>query len=138
MTKVMWFSRHNMTEDQRSDLERIYGKCLITKVTTANLPNVHVPFKANVNNSAEELSLPAFKYYLTEFDVVAIVMPLNLQEQVLKVSGIIPIIIAKNNRIAKLDENDSPVINDRGEQEFVFQHAGWFQVLKIEVVTQEL
>lgn len=138
MKKVLWFSRHNMTTAQVEDLERIYGPCIITKVTTANLPNVHVPFKANVNDSVEELALPPFKHYLTEFDVVAIVMPLNLQEQVLKVSGVTPVIIAKNNRIAKLDENDSPVINDRGEQEFVFQHAGWFQVLKIEVVTQEL
>lgn len=36
-TKVLWFSRHETTEDQMTDLERIFGPLLAHQVsTTAN------------------------------------------------------------------------------------------------------
>lgn len=104
MKKVLWFSRHEMSEDQLADLTRIYKVVELTQVN-------------KTIKSAYELSAE-----IASHDVIAIVAPLPIQQQFLKLADDKPVIFCKNDRI---------VSEDGGK--VTFSHAGWFQIRKIEV-----
>lgn len=110
MKKILWFSRHKMSEDQEKDLSRIYGDIEITQVN-------------KTIQSAYELQTE-----IKNHNVIAIVAPIHLQQQFLKLAGDKPVISCRNKRI--IDPADNTKVN------FVFD--GWYQILKIEVVTQDL
>ena len=110
MKKVLWFSRHIMTEDQMCDLRRIYGEIEINQIN-------------KTINSVYEI-----EDEITEADIVAIVAPIHLQEQFLKLAGEKPVISCRNKRI--IDPTDNTKVN------FVFD--GWYQIKKIEVITEDL
>lgn len=101
--RVMWFSRHDMTESQMKAL----GDCEITKID-------------RTIQSAYELEKE-----ISEHDVIAIVAPINLQAQFIKIAGNKPVIMAVNDRILK----------DDGSYEFVFNK--WEQIDKIEVIKHD-
>lgn len=113
MKKVMWFSRHEMSSEQRNDLERIYGSVEINQVN-------------KTVRTAYEL-----KEEIEAADVVAIVAPINMQQQFLKLAGNRPVITATSERLLIKQEDGS-------EDKVVFQFKNWQRLVKIEVVTEVL
>jgi len=109
MKKILWFSRHDMTEVQKSDLENIFKSTL-----EINQVNKTV-------RSAFELADEA-----AECDIAVVVMPLNLQQQMLKVLNGKPMLIARSHRIQQPDGS------------FEFVHAGFDKISKIEIIKEEL
>lgn len=73
--KVLWFSRHKMTEDQLK-----------------SLGNVEIMQIDKSIQTAYEL-----QEGLKQCDIIAIVAPINLQAQFLKLAGDKPVITALNN-----------------------------------------
>jgi hypothetical protein len=108
MKKVLWFSRHEMTADQQQDLNRIYGNVEITQIN-------------KTINSAFEI-----QEEIEQHDIIAIVAPINLQQQFLKIAGSKPVIAARSKRIID------------GEDNVIFVFDGWYQIIKIDVVTVDL
>lgn len=109
MTKVLWFSRHQMTEDQQAALVAKLGEIEIVQVD-------------RTIQSAFELTEE-----VEACDVIAIVAPINLQAQFLKLAKDKPVIIAQTKRelVKSADGEESKAI-------FIFD--GWKRLEKIEVV----
>lgn len=118
---VLWFSRHTMTPEQKEAL----GDVEITQIN-GNMGSVHEEFPAEITeeDGTTTNSQVVFKEYIKAFDVVAIVAPLALQQQILAAAGETPVIIAKTNRVFVEKEKA------------VFQFAGWERIIRIEVVTE--
>ena len=110
--KVLWFSRHDMTEDQLGALVAKLGEVEVMKVDKT----IQTAFEL-----ADEIE---------EADVIAIVAPINLQAQFLKLAKDKPVIIAQSRR--ELVKND-----DGSESKAVFVFEGWKQLKKIEVVMED-
>lgn len=117
-TKVLWISRHNMTPDQVADLERIYGTIEVTQVTET-VTDIRGQLGAAIEAA----------------DVVAVVLPIGMLPDVLRLAGNRPVIQAKNDRIPTGNMVER---NGKLEQEFQFRFAGWFRVRKVEVVLEAL
>lgn len=124
MKKVLWFSRHEMNADQIGALSTKLGEVLVTQIN-GNMENIHKPFVSNVDGVETSV---VFKELVKEFDVIAIVAPINLQQQILGCADTKPVIYAKNNRVLVSVEGDESKV------EFVF--AGWERLVKIEVITE--
>jgi hypothetical protein len=110
---VLWFSRHDMTEEQMDALVSIYGPVLIHQIN-------------KTVKSASEL-----ENEIKNSDVVAVVAPIELQAEFLKVADGIPVISCRNKRIL--------IQNQEGTEtkvEFVFN--GWYEIEKIDIVTRDL
>lgn len=109
MAKVLWFSRHPLTEDQQGDLERIYGPVEIIQIDRQI-------------GSAKELATE-----VASCDVIAVVAPLSLQAEFLQLAGSEkPVVFCKNDRIF---ENGEKVR---------FKHVGWFRIREIKTVFEAL
>jgi len=117
-----------MTQDQETALESKLGSIEVTQID-GTMPNVHSSFMAKINGG-EEIEVPPFKEQIKNYDVVAIVAPINLQQQVLSVAGDKPVIMAKSNRVRKEVPEGQPE-----EFQFIFDH--WYKLVKIEVTTEE-
>lgn len=109
MKKVLWFSRHEMTEEQLAALGNVSQLVQINKTI----------------NSAYELIEE-----IAAADIVAIVAPINLQAQFLKLAGDKPVLIAQSKRVLVPNA-------DGGEDKVNFVFDGWKQLKKIEVVTED-
>lgn len=110
---VLWFSRHDMTEEQIDALVDIYGPIQIHQIN-------------KTVKSANEL-----ENEIKNSDVVAVVAPIELQAEFLKVADGIPVISCRNKRIL--------IQNQEGTEtkvEFVFN--GWYEIEKIDIVTRDL
>lgn len=107
MKNVLWFSRHEMTEEQKAAL----GDVNITQVNRSI-------------RSAWEL-----KDEIEAADVVAVVAPVNLQEQFLKVAGDRPVITAVSRR--------EVIPNPDGEDEVEFHFVKWERILEIKVIKED-
>lgn len=119
-TKVLWFSRHNMTEDQLADLRRIFGEVQINHVTT--------------NAATVDDILEAGK----KDDVLAVVLPPALLAQLTNPRiNQKPVIRAIANRQPTGKKIINPATG-KEEDEFMFVHDGWEKVIKVEVVTERL
>ena len=106
--KILWFSRHEMTEEQKAAL----GDCEITQIS-------------KTINSAYELADE-----IAAADIIAIVAPINIQAQFLKLAGDKPVITAKSQRLLVHQDDGS-------EDKVVFQFEKWERLVKIEVVTED-
>ena len=106
--KVLWFSRHEMTEEQKKAL----GDCEITQINKSI-------------SSAYEL-----QEEIAAADIVAIVAPINLQAQFVKIAGDKPVIMALSDRVLVPDENG-------GESKVEFHFVKWERLVKIEVVKED-
>ena len=119
-TKVLWFSRHNMTDDQLADLKRIFGEVQINHVTS-NAADVNDIIDAGKDD-----------------DVLAVVLPPALLAQLTNPRiNTKPVIRAVANR----EPTGKKIINPatgKEEDEFKFVHAGWERVIKVEVITERL
>lgn len=107
MKKVLWFSRHTMTKEQREAL----GDVEITQISVT---------VANAFELSDEIE---------KADIIAIVAPINLQQQFLKLANGKPVIMAVNDRVLVPGEN--------GEEKVEFKFVKWIQLDKIEVVTHD-
>lgn len=105
--KVLWFSRHTMTPDQMAAL----GNVEITQVN-------------KTVNTAFELQAE-----IDEADIIAIVAPINLQQQFLKLANGKPVIMAVNDRVLVPQED--------GEDKVEFRFVKWEQLDRIEIVKHD-
>lgn len=110
MKNILWISRHQMTPEQLSDLERIMEG------------PVELHQWAETVNSVADLA-PAIE----TADAICAVLPIDKLAQLLAVAGDRPVLVAKNKR-----DRDA---NTGG---FVFTHDGWYQTLKVEVIQKRL
>ena len=106
--KVLWFSRHEMTADQRAAL----GNCKVTQINRS------------IQNAYE------LEKEIQENDIIAIVAPINLQQQFLKIAGEKPVIMAVNDRVLIPQADGS-------EDKVEFRFVKWERLLKIEVVKED-
>ena len=112
MTKVLWFSRHQMTDDQLAALVAKLGEIEVVQVDKTI---------QNAFELTEEVDAS---------DVIAIVAPINLQAQFLKLAKDKPVIVAQTKReLVKAD--------DGSESKAVFIFDGWKRLEKIEVVMSD-
>ena len=123
-TKILWFSRHEMTAEQKQGLMSKFTDLEIIQIS-GSPANVHVPFQSG---TGEEL--PALKELIKDFDVLAVVLPIHLQQQLLQVAGDKPVIQALNGRVLV------PNLNG-GEEKVQFVHQKWERLVKIEVVKED-
>lgn len=121
LTKVLWLSRHSMTEEQRKDLNRIYGED--TEV-------VQVP--EQVKGYKEVLE------YGKGCDVLAVVLPpVILAELTNPKNNQKPVIRAISNRVP----TGRMVINTATgdvEVEYKFKFDHWERVIKVTVEVERL
>lgn len=108
MKKVLWFSRHEMSDEQR-----------------AALGDVEIVQISKTINSAYELIEE-----INDCDIIAIVAPLNIQKQFLSLANGKPVIYAVNQRVLVPNE-------EGGEDKVMFRFNGWQRIVKIDVVTEE-
>ena len=118
--KILWLSRHDMTQEQIADLQRIYGDIEIKHHT------------ATVNSWRDVVEVGS------DCDVLAVVLPpAILADLVNPRNNTKPVIRAIANRI----ETGNMIVNPatgKEEKEFKFVHAGWEKIIKIEVITERL
>lgn len=110
MKKILWISRHKMSCEQTSDLQRIYGAYQI------------IQWEHTVDSLAE------IQEMLDKVDVIAAVLPLPLLAQVVKQGK--PVIFAKSKRVQKKSFH---VL----EPQFRFVHDGWVEIESLEVNLRE-
>ena len=101
MKKVLWFSRHEMTPEQRAAL----GDVEVTQIN-------------RTVDSAYELQED-----INDSDIIAIVAPINLQQQFLKLAEGKPVIMAVNDRVL--------VPQPDGEDKVEFHFVKWEQLDEI-------
>ena len=119
--KILWLSRHNMTEDQITDLRRIYGN------------DIEIKHYTNTVNSWKDVVEVG-----SDCDVLAVVLPpAILADLVNPRNNSKPVIRAIAKRIETGNMIVNPATNEK-EKEFKFVHAGWERVIKIEVITERL
>lgn len=118
MKKVLWISRHEMTPEQRSDLDRITGGAEL------------LLWKETVTDIAKLLPL------LQKADAVAAVLPPELLAELLALAGDKPVLRAVSERKATGRFRTLP--DGRREQEFAYVHGGWEQLLRMDVRTRRL
>lgn len=120
MTKVLWLSRHTMTEAQIADLNRIYGEI---EVKT---------FDQSVSGWKDVVEAGA------DCDVMAVVLPPAILADLTNPrNNTKPVIRAKANRVPTGNTIVNPATG-KEETEYRFEHAGWEKVVKIEVVVEAL
>lgn len=107
MKKILWFSRHNLTNDQKEDLQNLFGDIEILQVNKT------------ISHAIE------LKNEIDQYDVIAVVLPIGLQAELLSICKDKPVLICKSHRLE---------INGK----FEFLHAGWEQLKKIELVKETL
>lgn len=110
---VLWFSRHDMTEEQIDALVDIYGPIQIHQIN-------------KTVKSASEL-----ENEIKNSDVVAVVAPIELQAEFLEIADGIPVISCRNKRtIVKTEDGKEE------KEKYVF--GGWYEIEKIDIVTRDL
>ena len=120
MTRILWLSRHSMTEAQVADLNRIYGEI---EVKT---------FDQSVSGWKDVVEVGA------DCDVLAVVLPPAILADLTNPrNNTKPVIRAKANRVPTGNTIVNPATG-KEETEYRFEHAGWERVIKIEVVVEAL
>ena len=120
MVKVLWVSRHTMTQAQEADLRRIYGE-------------IEVKQFADSVESAKQVTEQG-----TDCDVLAVVLPpAFLADLTNPRVNQKPVIRAIANRVATGRTVVNPATGAE-EPEMKFEHSGWERVVKVEIVTEKL
>lgn len=109
MKNVLWFSRHQMTEEQMAALG---GDVEINQIN-------------KTISSAFEL-----KEEIEAADIIAIVAPIGLQQQFLQLAGNRPVIMAVNDRV--LVPNP-----EGGESKVAFKFVKWERLVKIDIIKED-
>jgi hypothetical protein len=132
MKKVLWFSRHKMTEAQFDALEVALGAVELTQVS-GSPANVHVPFESQGIEASVGVDAavflqgpqPALKELVKGFQEVAVVLPVNMLQQLLPFAG---------SRLLQAVSKRS--VSDTGVVLFTFDR--WEVVSEIKIVTTPL
>lgn len=118
--RILWVSRHTMTQAQEADLRRIYGEVEVKQ------------FADSVTSAKQVVELGS------DCDVLAVVLPpaflADLTNQRVNQK---PVIRAIANRVATGRTVTNPATGTK-EPEMKFEHAGWERVMKVEIVTEKL
>lgn len=119
--KILWLSRHTMTQEQKADLNRIYGN--------------------NIEIKQYDQSVSGWKDVVEQgkdCDVLAVVLPPAILADLTNPrNNTKPVIRAIANRI----ETGKTIINPatgKEEIEYKFEHAGWELVKRVVVETEKL
>lgn len=105
MKHVLWISRHTMTDDQISDLERALNDMVQIHQWPMIVGNVH------------ELD-----WAIEQADAICAVLPVEKLSELLEIAGNRPVLVSKAKRER---------IN--GSPEIKFVHDGWYQMIRIVV-----
>lgn len=119
MKKVLWVSRHRMTDAQREDLEAALGG-----------PVELLPWRETVKDPAE--LLPA----LEDSDAAAAVLPLEHLAWLVRHAGEKPILLPVTERLATGGVHRLP--DGREEAEYAYRHARWKRITRLELETENL
>lgn len=132
MKSILWFSRHAMTFEQLQDLQRVMGGDVHITQISGSPANVHVPFEAltpEIGETTADVILtgtqPALKDLVKGFDEVAVVLPINMLQQLLPFS---------NGRL--LQAVSKRILLDEGKVQFA--HDKWQAVKEVRIVTEDL
>lgn len=115
-TKVLWFSRHQMSEAQIGELEKVYGPIELRQVSLTI---------SSVKEIAADVEWA---------DVLCIVAPLPLQKQFLDAAGSKPVLMAKTSRVLVRD----PLLGANAEEKAVFVFEAWYRLVRIVVEMERL
>lgn len=119
MKNVLWISRHEMTPEQFADLERVAGD----------------EIKLNVYSDSVK-DIADLKDAISKSEIIAAVLPSGLMSDLWKSLDGQMLVEAASERVAT---GRTLVLNDgRREKEFIFRHKCWKQILKYDVVSEEL
>ena len=119
MKRVLWISRHQMTAEQRSDLERVMGEAVELR-----------PWTKTVENLAE------LRPEVEQADAVAAVLPVELLAELVRLAGKRPVLQTAAVRTPTGRVRTLP--DGRREPEFAFAHGGWRQILRLELEVRDL
>lgn len=119
MKTVLWISRHEMTVQQKHDLERILQESFQL-----------LYFRDTVNEIQTIVPL------LEQADVIAAVLPFQLLSQLLKLAKGKMVIQSVSGRIPTGTYRTLP--DGRTEQIFEFVHLRWEQILKLDYEVKTL
>ena len=119
MKRVLWISRHQMTREQREDLEEVLGDTVAL-----------VPWTDTVHQI--EVLLPM----VIQADAVAAVLPVQLLALLRPYCGDRPLLQSVSQRVATGTMRTLP--NGQTEPEFQFRHTGWQQIYRLELETRML
>lgn len=119
MKRVLWISRHQMTAEQRSDLERVMGEAVELR-----------PWAETVED------LEDLRPELERADAVAAVLPVELLAELVRLAGKRPVLQAAAVRTPTGRVRTLP--DGRREPEFAFAHGGWRQILRLELEVRDL
>ena len=119
MKRVLWISRHQMTREQREDLEEILGDTVVL-----------VPWTDTVHQI--EALLPM----VIQADAVAAVLPVQLLALLRPYCGDRPLLQSVSQRVATGTMRTLP--NGQTEPEFQFCHTGWQQIYRLGLETRML
>lgn len=121
-----------MTTDQRADLERVLGGSINITQVSGSPANVHVPFEALEPEMGETRAdsilsgnQPPLKELVKEFDEVAVVLPINMIQQLLPFS---------NGRL--LQAVSARILEEGGKVKFA--HQKWQAITEVRIVTSDL
>ena len=119
MKNVLWISRHEMTDAQRTDLERVMDG-----------PVRLLPWRDTVYD------LSALSPAVERSDAVAAVLPLELMARLLRLAGGKPVLQAVSERRPTGKFRKTP--EGGSEPEFAFVHRCWQQLVRLELETKIL
>ena len=119
-TRILWLSRHTMTQEQKTDLARIYGEVEIKQ------------FSQSVTGWKDVVEQGK------DCDILAVVLPPSILADLTNPrNNQKPVIRAIANRVPTGNTITNPATG-KEEQEFKFEHAGWERVIKVVVETERL
>lgn len=118
MKKILWVSRHKMTEEQLSDLESVYGEISIE----------------SLDSTIEDISIISEH----EADVYAVVLPI---EMIAELKRILPsqkeIIIPVSARV-KTGQTTYNKASGTHETEYIYKHIHWKKIISVKIRTEIL
>lgn len=119
-TRILWFSRHQLTQEQRNDLQRIYGAFELIRMS------------GTINNISEILKTGQDN----EVDVYAVVLPTNLLQELIEKTNL-PVI---RSCIVRAETGNTIINSSTGlaEKEYMIAHKHWEQVIRLELITKKL
>lgn len=116
LKKILWVSRHTMTDEQEKELIDFYGDVQI------------IQLDETVSDINKIISYNA--------DIYAVVLPVDLIAE-LKNKTNAEIIRPVSERIKTDIQRINPA-TDKYESEYVFKHIGWQKIIKAEIKTEFL